>query len=104
MIAAPAPLTLVFRSDSHICALPLSQVVEILRPLTVKPIADAPAAVQGLSVIRGQAVPVVDMAVLLMGSSGLRGRWIVVRTGKRRVALSVESVLGIREFRGSDWS
>jgi len=99
-----APLSLVLRSDCQICVLPLRHVVEILRPLEIHPVVDAPQAVEGLSVIRGEAVPVVDLAMLLGRSRGSRGRWIVVRAGERRVALSVDTVLGIREFSPSAWT
>lgn len=103
-IAVSAPLSLIFRSDSQICALPLCHVVEVLRPVQIRVIPDAPQSVEGLSVIRGEAVPVVDLAMLLGGKSGSRGRWILVRAGGRRVALSVDSVLGIRELSPSAWS
>jgi purine-binding chemotaxis protein CheW len=98
------PRSLVFRSDSKICVLPLGHIVEVLRPLQIQPIADAPLGVEGLSVIRGEAVPVLDLPMLLGGSRGARGRWIVVRAGERRVALAVDAVIGIRELSASAWT
>jgi purine-binding chemotaxis protein CheW len=84
--------------------LPLGHIVEVLRPLQIQPIADAPLGVEGLSVIRGEAVPVLDLPMLLGGSRGARGRWIVVRAGERRVALAVDAVIGIRELSASAWT
>ena len=104
MSATGSPLTLVFRADSHVCALPLSKVVEILRPLPVKPLAGAPNGVRGFSIVRGAPVPVVDLAALFGGASAPGTRFVVVRVQERRIALSVGAVLGIREFSPSDWS
>lgn len=80
------------------CALPLSCVVEALRPLPLRPLAGMAAFVSGASVIRGQAVPVVDLAALLGAASPAAARFVVVRAGERRVALAVESVIGVTEL------
>ena len=103
MVETASALYLVFRADSQTCVLPLSQVVEILRPLPVEPLAGAPPFVRGMSIIRGTPVPVVDLAALLHGSLAAVARFVVVRAGERRFALSVEAVLGIREFRDALW-
>ena len=97
---AAAPLAvLLFDSQSRTCALPLSDVVEIMRPLPIEPVAGAPTFVRGVSVVRGQPIPVVDLAVLLAGrSEGSPGRFVVVRSGERRIALAVDSVQGKREI------
>jgi purine-binding chemotaxis protein CheW len=79
-------------------------VVEVHRPLPVEPVSQAPPAVLGFAIIRGAALPVVDLAILLGGPSG--GPWtrfVIVRAGERRFALSVETVLGIREFAPTFW-
>jgi purine-binding chemotaxis protein CheW len=97
-------LSLVVRAGARLCALPVSKVVEVHRPLTVEPVSQAPAAVLGFAIIRGVALPVVDLAVLLGGhSGGPCTRFVIVRAGERRFALSVETVLGVREFAPSFW-
>jgi purine-binding chemotaxis protein CheW len=83
-------------------ALPLAHVVEALRPLPVQALARAPAFVRGLSVIRDEPVPVVDTATLLGTRHDAAPRRIVVlRAGSRRVALTMDEVLGVRPFDAS---
>lgn len=57
---------LICRVRTWLCALPLAHVVETLRPLPVRGLAGAPSFVLGLALLRGQAVPVVDAAQLLI--------------------------------------
>lgn len=89
---------LLFRIRQHLCALPLEYVVETMRPLPLNAIAGVPAAVQGLAIIRGEPVPVVDPGVLLGGEAAASTRFISVRTGTNYVALAVESVVGLRHL------
>ena len=89
--------TLLIRARSLLCALPVQHVVETLRPLAVEPLSGAPPFVRGIAVIRGEAVPVVDLGSLL----GIREesnptRFVTLRLGRRSVALAVEAVLGVR--------
>src|SRR6266849_4652749 len=92
-------LTLAIRIGARICAVPISDVVEIMRPLPIEAWSGAPDGVRGLSVIRGTPVPVVDLGRLLGASSTcLSTRFVAIRVGERRVALAVDAVLGIREF------
>jgi purine-binding chemotaxis protein CheW len=101
---AASALSLVVRAGARLCALPVSKVVEVHRPLPVEPVSHAPAAVLGFAIIRGAALPVVDLAVLLGShSGGPCTRFVILRAGDRRFALSVEEVLGIREFAPSFW-
>ena len=96
---------LMCRVLSHVCALPLEHVVETMRPLPVERIAGAPELVRGLAVVRGVAVPVVDAARLLGGDEAHGaepGRFVIVRAAERRVALAVESVVGVRQVDATD--
>lgn len=86
------------RVRSTLCALPVDQVIEIMRPLPVSPVARAPECVLGMCVIRGEAVPVVDLARLLLGEAGEPTRFVCVRAGERRVALAVDGVPGTLEL------
>jgi purine-binding chemotaxis protein CheW len=99
MMKTDSNLTLTIRVGARICAVPLSDVVEIMRPLPVEAWTGPTDVVQGLSVIRGAPVPVVDLAKLL-GAAGncVSTRFVTIRVGERRVALAVDTVLGIREF------
>lgn len=99
--SVPAPMLFV-RGGVHMCALALSNVVEIMRPLPIEPLAGAPDIVRGLSIIRGAPVPVVDLGGLL--GSEVRSpstRFVMIRAGERTVALSVDTVQGIREVASS---
>ena len=92
-------LTLAIRIGVRICGVPISDVVEIMRPLPIEALSGALDAVRGLSVIRGEPVPVIDLGTLLGASSNrVSTRFVAIRVGERRVALAVDAVLGIREF------
>ncbi len=94
---------LLVRSGSRVCAIPIQHVVETMRPLPVESLPGAPPFVEGLAVIRGQAVPVVDLAFLLgAGPAADAGRFVTLRVDDRRVALAVEAVLGLHELDASD--
>src|SRR5882672_396340 len=99
MNKADSNLTLAIRVGARICAVPISDVTEIMRSLPIEPWNGAPDVVRGLSIIRGAPVPVVDLGMLLGASSScLSTRFVAIRVGERRVALAVDAVLGFREF------
>lgn len=88
---------LICRARQRLCALRLGDVVETLRPLALQGLAGMPAFVTGLSVLRGVAVPVVDVGALLGAADrGVPTRLVAIRAGGRSIALAFESVLGIR--------
>jgi purine-binding chemotaxis protein CheW len=95
--AAVATSVLVLRVGSRLAALPLRDVAETMRPLPLQPVAGAPASVMGLAVIRGSAVPVLDVRLLLGLPAAPPGRFVTTRVGERCVALAVDAVLGTRE-------
>lgn len=66
-----------------------------MRPLPVEPIAGVPSFVQGLAVVRGVPTPVVDAASLLSGKASHPTRFVVVKTGTRRIVLGVDAVMGV---------
>jgi purine-binding chemotaxis protein CheW len=84
------------RVGARLCALPLEQVVETMRPLPAVPIAGAPAFVRGVSLIRGDSVPVVDAATLVGEPESQPTRFVTVAVDHRRIALAVDAVLGVR--------
>ncbi|MBX3190413.1 MAG: chemotaxis protein CheW [Labilithrix sp.] len=97
------PQLFLFRARRRTCALPIACVVETMRPLPVEPLAGTPRPVLGLSVIRGGPLAVVDFGALIGDHEDLEGhedpvsnRFLVVRTGTRKVALAVDAVIGIR--------
>lgn len=89
---------LVFRAGQLLCALPLDEVIETLRPLETQPLAGTPAFVRGISVLRGVPTPVIDVARLLGGGQvEAVERYVAVRTDRGAVALATGPVLGIRD-------
>jgi purine-binding chemotaxis protein CheW len=96
LLAEEGP-ALICRVRSLCCALRVSHVVETMRPQPVEPLASAPGFVMGVAVIRGVAVPVVDVGALLGSSEPPRPtRFITLAIGKRSVALAVEGIVGVR--------
>ena len=91
---------LVIESGGHACLLPLANVRETMRPLPIERLGGAPSFVLGLSVIRGNSVPVVDLATLLDEASGERrfGRFVLLEVNGRPVALAVDAVRGSSRF------
>jgi len=88
--------SLVCRVGSRLCALPAEHVIETMRPLPVQELPGAPRSLRGVARIRGAAVPVVDLAVVLGAEDGQPTRFVTVNAGGRRVALAVDSVVGVR--------
>ena len=87
---------LICRVGHRSCALPLGAVIETMRPLPVEPVAGTPTGVMGVSIIRGAATVVVDVAALVGSDARAPRRFVTVRAGERPVALAVEAVDGIR--------
>jgi purine-binding chemotaxis protein CheW len=86
----------VFRARQQLCALPVAQVHETMRPLPVTFLADMPDFVLGFSRIRGAATPVVDIGALLgMDSPAATTRFLILRIADRSIALAVETVIGV---------
>lgn len=82
----------------RVCAVPLMQVIETMRPLSVDPIAGVPSFVRGVSIVRGIPTPVVDLGTLLGMPGGVAGRFVTLRVNERQIALSVEAVLGVHDL------
>jgi purine-binding chemotaxis protein CheW len=89
---------LLFRVRSRLCALPITHVVETMRPLPIEPLANMPIAVKGMAMIRGVPMPVVALSALLDDDHAVSGRFVTVRAGKDQIALTVDSVLGVRQI------
>ncbi|MGX6606335.1 chemotaxis protein CheW [Micromonosporaceae bacterium Da 78-11] len=89
--------SVVFRAGALLCALPLDEVIETMRPLETRPLAGTPTYVRGISVLRGIPTPVIDVARLLGGAQAEVRRFIAVRTERGPVALATGPVLGIQD-------
>lgn len=90
---------LICRIGDRLLALPLTAVVETMRPLPVEAFGGTPTFIPGLAMIRGAVVPVVDVRLLLgadQAGESAPERFVTVSTGHRIVALAVDAVLGLR--------
>lgn len=87
---------LLCRAGAHQCALPLTQVIEVMRLLPAEPLADAPPFLKGIAVIRGAAVPLIDLARLFGQGKAPSTRIVTVRVGERVLGLLVAEVSGIK--------
>ena len=90
---------LIVSVGARVCAIPVDQVAETMRPLPIEPIAGAPAFVLGVAMIRGAATPVVDLGALVTSgtSSATWQRFVTIKVGDRRVAIGVDRVIGLRD-------
>lgn len=91
---------LLVRARTWVCALPASSVVETMRPLPIDPVANAPRFIAGLSVVRGEVIPVVSLSSVLGGGDRTEEarRLVLVRAGERRLGLLVAEVVGIEQL------
>jgi purine-binding chemotaxis protein CheW len=76
-------------------ALPIEHVVEIMRVLPLERLAGVPPYVLGLSIIRGAAVPVIDIGMIVGGALSRAARLVTVRAATRTIALAVDAVIGV---------
>ncbi len=99
LIAGPVadlePL-LICRVLDRLCALPVQRVVETMRPLPIEPVPAATPPVLGVAVVRGAAVPVVDLAWVVAERAARPTRFVTVNADGRSVALAVDAVVGVR--------
>ncbi|MBI2601726.1 MAG: chemotaxis protein CheW [Deltaproteobacteria bacterium] len=92
-------LVLCVQSENNICAIPVRDISEIMRPMPREVLPDSPHFVIGMSVIRGRPVPVVDFSSLIgLKRSSQFGKYVVLNLESRKVALAVENVLGIKNL------
>jgi purine-binding chemotaxis protein CheW len=95
-LASTRELALLCRVRDRLCALPIRDVIETMRPLPIEPVGKLPAYVKGVAVVRGAPVPIVDLGVLLGDPAPASPvRFVTVRVGDRRVGLAVEAVLKV---------
>ena len=87
--------------DGSRYALPVSSVQRVLPMVATQPVPGAPEPVVGAINLAGQVVPVVDPRRRLglpVQEYGLDAHLLVVRTGRRTLALAADEVLGVQEI------
>jgi purine-binding chemotaxis protein CheW len=92
-------LALMIRIRRQACAIPLSHVSEVLRPLPIEATPSQLDALLGVTILRGHPVPVIDASRLIGdGVSEPPGRFVALRVGQRTAVLAVNEVVGVRDL------
>lgn len=79
-------------------AFPVEKVREVARGLELTPVPGAPPAVRGVHNLRGEVVPVVELAAVL-GLAGGEGDCVVLaEDAGRRAGLAVDELLDVSEL------
>ncbi len=88
------------------CAVPIADVIETMRRLPISALSGTPAYVAGVCIVRGEPLPVVDLAALLKpGENASPRAWLVtVRVGHRAAVIGVDRFVGVRSFAKSMFS
>lgn len=94
-----------FQVGPRHAALPLRDVVEVVRAVAIVPLQSDPQVVEGVFDLRGQLVPLVDLRALL----GLPPRrllpsdqFVVARAGERIVGLRADTVVGLLDLEAGE--
>jgi purine-binding chemotaxis protein CheW len=80
-------------------ALPVSAVLEIAELGHVTPVPGAPSGVLGVRNLRGQVIPVIDLATMLgLSADDASERIVVTEDGTHRAALAVTDTVDVGEL------
>lgn len=96
-----------FKSGETLMVAPLEQVKEILTRVTVSHIPGAKEWVKGISNVRGNLLPILDLKGFLTGTSSKmtrHSRVLVIQHKGISAGLIVEEVLGMRHFLDEEFS
>jgi purine-binding chemotaxis protein CheW len=87
------------RVDSEALAMPVEHVLEVAELGEVAAVPGARPEMLGVRNVRGQILPVIDLALLLgIPRTIAPGRLVVAADGDRRAAFAIEQVSGIGEL------
>jgi purine-binding chemotaxis protein CheW len=90
--------SLLFEVSNQRFALPMCDVLEVVRAVAIRSLPAAPPITLGIIDIRGEIVPVLDVRVrfgLPHKPLALSDQFLVARAGPRRVALHVDTAIGL---------
>jgi purine-binding chemotaxis protein CheW len=86
------------RTGEEHYALPVAEALEVIELGTVDPVPGAPAATLGVRAVRGQPLPVFDLAQLIGGGGGTPSQIVVTQHRSGHVGLAVDEVLDVTEL------
>ena len=91
----------VFTIDEQFYALPLPAVVKVIHAVEIRHLPEAPEIITGIINVKGRIIPVADIRKrfgLPAHEIDPDDRLIIADTGKRQVAILVDTVTGIRDL------
>ena len=91
----------VFTLDELSYALPLNAVKKVIHAIEIRHLPKAPEIITGIINVKGQIIPVADIRKrfgLVAHEIDPNDRLIIADTGKRQIAILVDTVMGIREL------
>jgi purine-binding chemotaxis protein CheW len=97
----------VFTLDEYLYALPLPAVKKVIHAVEIRHLPKAPEIISGIINIKGQIIPVVDIRKrfgLVAREIDPDDRLIIADTGKREVAILVDTVTGIKNLEPRQFS
>jgi chemotaxis signal transduction protein len=86
------------RTGEEHYALPVAEALEVIELGTVDAVPGAPAATLGVRAVRGQPLPVFDLAQLIGGAKGAPTQIVVTQHRSGRIGLAVDEVLDVTEL------
>lgn len=92
---------LVFTLDELAYALPLPTVVRVIHAVEIRHLPEAPEIITGIINVQGRIIPVIELRKrfgLEEREIDMDDRLVIVHTGKREVAILVDTVTGIRDL------
>jgi purine-binding chemotaxis protein CheW len=91
----------VFTLDELLYALPLPAVVKVIHAIEIRHLPEAPEIITGIINVKGRIIPVADIRKrfgLPAREIDPDDRLIIADTGKRQIAILVDTVTGIRDL------
>ena len=91
----------VFTLDDLLCGLPLESVTMVIHALEIKHLPKCPDIIAGIINVKGHIIPVADVRKrfgFAPRDPDAGDQFIIANTGKRELALWVDTVSGIREI------
>jgi purine-binding chemotaxis protein CheW len=91
----------VFTLDKQFYALSLHAVLKVIQTIEIRQLPEAPEIIAGIINIKGRIIPVADIRKRLglpTRETDLNDKIIIADTGKREIAINVDSVTGIRDI------
>jgi purine-binding chemotaxis protein CheW len=90
-----------FRIGSENFALPVAQVLEVADQGPLAPVPGAPPSVLGVRNLRGQVLPVIDLAAVLGTAHATPGaRLVIAENDGRKAGLAIDDVTDVADLTG----